>query len=360
MLRIRRLLAAASVAAVVTAALVAPGSPASAATCTPSAHCYGVIRFTPGTIYGINQGLNVHCLGPMNAPTSSNFVTQEQWLATNNSSGQYWVEVGMAYGAPQGSTRYMFWADNRPNGGGYHEHDLSITAALNTYYDDYIRWIGNNSWRVERGGTTLGTSTANPGPSHWANAGEELTANGGAASAVTGWLYRQTSSGGAWISNWPGSTISTDNPPYGSWTTPGYSASFYSNCAFLTGASDPGPTFTPFSKAAAATAVRGLATQLAAANGDPAPSSMEYVLTTRQAAAKATSQAVVDSDQPVYVASFSGKFSGDLAKTPRGAVKPSGSVMTVVIDQSTGRITDWGIEKATPTLAALGAVQKLS
>lgn len=125
-----------------TEVLIVPIPPAAAVTCSPSNHCYGEVEYFTGTqIFGLNQGLDVRCLGPMGAPTSSNFVTQEMWERTaGNISGNWWVEVGMAYGAPQGSTRYFFWADNRPNGGGYHEHDLSISTTLGQVYDDYITW----------------------------------------------------------------------------------------------------------------------------------------------------------------------------------------------------------------------------
>ena len=360
MLTSKRLVAAGLSATLTALTLAATAAPVYAATCTTSSHCYGEVEYySSGAIFGLNQGLDVRCLGPMGAPTSSNFVTEEMWLATNNGSGNYWVETGMAYGAPQGSTRYWFWADNRPNGGGYHEHDLSISTAFGTIYDDYITWVGNNSWQVRRGNTTLGTSTHNPGSSHGGNAGEELTANSGAGSAITQFLFKQTSSGGAWTNNWPGASVRTDSPPYGGWTDTGYSADFYSNCGFLATAADPGPSFAAFTASAAPKALSTIVTQLSTSNGVTAPQSVSYVLTSRQAAARATSQAIVDSDQPVYLVSFKGAFSGKTAKTPRGAAKPTGTVMTAAIDPATGRIVDWGIESATPKLASLGPVRRL-
>jgi hypothetical protein len=361
MTRGKKLATAFAVTILGAAALTIPAGPAYAATCTTSSHCYGEVEwYSSAQVYGTNQGLDVRCLGPMGASTSSNFVTEEMWLLTNNSSGAYWVELGMAYGAPQGSTRYFFWADNRPNGGGYHEHDLSIAANFNTTYDDYITWVGNNSWQVRRDGTTLGTSTSNPGPSHRAHAGEELTANTGAAAAITQFLYKQTSSGGIWTNNWPGASVSTDNPPYGGWISSGYSADFYSNCSFAAAAPDPGPSFTPFTAATAASSLKKVVTGLSAANGVATPNATRYVLTTRQAAAKLTAGATVDSDQPVYLVTFQGNFTAKTAKTPTGSAKPSGSVMTAAIDPATGRITDWGIEQATPNLAGLGAVRPLA
>lgn len=296
----------------------------------------------------------------MGASTSSNFVTEEQWLLTDNSSSAYWVELGMAYGAPQGSTRYFFWADSRPNGGGYHEHDLSISTTFNYTYDDYITWVGNNSWQVRRDGSTLGTSTANPGPAHYAEAGEELTANSGSAAAISEFLYKQTSSGGVWTNNWGGSIIA-DDPPYGGWLSQNYSADFYSNCSFSTATTpDPGPTFASFDASSAPQMLKDIAKQLSAANGVKTPRSMKYVITTRQAAAEATSQAIVDTDQPVYLVSLQGNFTGKTAKVPGGSPTPRGTEMTAAIDPATGRIVDWGIEATAPDLSRLGAVQSLS
>lgn len=338
--------------------LTIPAVPAYAVTCTPSNHCYGQVEyFSADAIYGLNQGLDVRCLGPMGAPTSSNFVTEEMWLFTDDSFSSYWVETGMAYGAPQGSTRYWFWADNRP-GGGYHEHDLSIPITLGTTYDDYITWAGNDSWQVRRGSSVLGVSTANPGPSHAGNAGEELTANSGAGSAITHFLFKRTSSGGVWTDSWPGASIWTDDPPYGGWISTGYSAEFSSNCGFAA-AADPAPSFTPFTTRQASTTLDAVVNRLARNNGVATPRSISYVLTTRQAAATLTSQAVVNSDQPVYLVSFQGAFSGEMAKTPKGAAKPTGTVMTAAIDPATGRIVDWGIESKAPALASLGTVRRM-
>jgi hypothetical protein len=218
-----------------------------------------------------------------------------------------------------------------------------------------------SAWPTAIRRAPLGTSGGNPGPARYASAGEELTANSGSASAVTTFLWRQDASGGAWYSSWPGAYIVSDNPPFGSWTTSGYSASFYSNCGFLAPpAPDPGPTFTPFSAAGAPAALRSVISGLTAANGEPKPAAVDYVLTTRAAANKLVSQAEVDTDQPVYLLSVRGAFNGHGAKVPAGAAKPTGSVLTATIDPATGRVVDWGIEDTAPRLAALGPVRQLA
>jgi hypothetical protein len=274
-------------------------------------------------------------------------------LSTANSNGTYWVEEGMAYGAPQGSKRYFFWADSRPNGGGYHEHDLSIAANLNQTDDDYITWNGSG-WAVKRDGSTLGTSTANPGQAHYANAGEELTINSGASAGKSVFLYRQTSYNGSWTAGWGGG-VSADGPPYGGWMSSPYSADFYSNCSF-SAVTDDAPTFSAFSAAGADAAMTKVVTDLAVANGGADPQSISYVKTTRQAASDLTGQSQLDSDQPVYLAVATGKFVGTVAKTPKGSPKPEGTTMTVAVDPATGRITDWGIEGQQVSLSGLGEV----
>lgn len=356
-MRIRQVAAIALAGALGTIGVGLPAAPALAATCTPASHCYGEVEWTSAEqVYGISETLNVSCLGPMNAPTSRNFVTEEQWLTTaENTVGNYWVELGMAYGAPQGSSRYFFWADQRP-GGGYHEHDLSISANFHQDYGDEIEYAGNNSWTVSRDGTVLGTSTHNIGPSYSANTGEELTANTGEAAATMSDLtHKHPAPGGpAWIADWPGGSVSTADPPYGSWITQDSSADFYSNCSFA--AADPGPVFTPFSAGQAKSSVARIAAGLAAANGENAPRSTQYTATRRQDAEGLTSQARVDSDQPVYLVTMRGDFVGDTAKVPRGRARPTGTVLSATIDPATGRILDWSITDSAPALSRLGPV----
>jgi hypothetical protein len=358
-MRKRRIAATGLAGTLLAISAILPGDPAYAATCTTSSHCYGEVEWTSGNqVFGISETLNVSCLGPMGAPTSSNFVTEEEWLTTaENASGNYWVELGMAYGSPQGSTRYFFWADQRPNGGGYHEHDLSIAANLHQNYVDEISYAGGNSWQVRRDGSLLGTSTRNPGPSYSANTGEELTAGTGAAAATMSALMRQTSSGGGWYAYWPGAATRTDAPPYGGWISQEWSADFYSNCAFSM--ADPGPTFAPFTASEARQAIARISAGLSAANGVAAPQSTQYVQTRRQRAERLTSRAKVDSDQPVYLVTMRGNFVGHAAKVPNGKARPQGTVLTATIDPATGRITDWGITGSAPDLSSLGVVRHI-
>ena len=52
-----------------------------------------------------------------------------------------------------------FWADNRPNGGGYHGHYISGGWTTDTQV--VFIWQGSGAWNVYRGGSYIGESTHN-------------------------------------------------------------------------------------------------------------------------------------------------------------------------------------------------------
>lgn len=331
---------------------------AEAATCSPSnsSHCYGraIWTDTDGPVYGIRETLNVSCLGPENAPTGSNFVTEEEWLGTDNTAGSDWVEVGMAYGFPKGSTRYFYWADKRPSHA-YSEHDLTISASLHTNYVDEITWAGSSSWRVYRGSTELGKSTLNPGSSLWESTGEETTSAKAAAAATMTNLASQASSGGAFIPDWTFADISDDQPPYAAWTATDLNLEAYSNCSFSAVRPQPRPAAArPLPAAHLGRSLRKIALALAAGSGVRAPRAISYLATTRQRAVRAISSDTVNSDQKVYLVRMHGSFIGYGAKVPPGQTLPRGSVMTALIDPATGQVTDWSISPAAPDTARLG------
>jgi hypothetical protein len=329
-----------------------PQGPAIAATCSEFNHCYGIAEWSTSAVHGIAESLTVSCLQLSN--TTSNFVTEEMWLATDGSTGNYWVEAGMAYGYPKGATRYWFWADKRPGTGGYHEHDLTISANLNTTYGNDITWAGNNSWQITRNGTLLGTSTSNPGPSIYEQAGEEMIDDAAQAAATHDNLTYQDTSGN-WHSGWSGAGIYQDQPPYAAWTNAYHDMEAYSNCSFAT--PTPMPTNAPITSDAAA-ALKRIAFDLARHNGQAHPRSIAYVATTRQEAIRLVTngQDIVDTNQPVYLVSMQGPFQGAEAKVPTGHTQPRGNVMTATVDPASGAIVDWSIQNSNPDLNQLGRV----
>jgi hypothetical protein len=104
-------------------------APADACAISSGNHCYGVAYWpNSSTNYGSTGNIEFHCL--YDGSPSNSFTDEELWNGTDNSGNlAYWVEVGGAYGYPNGATRYWFWADNRPNGGSYHEPFSSCLAS---------------------------------------------------------------------------------------------------------------------------------------------------------------------------------------------------------------------------------------
>jgi len=105
--------------------------------------------------------------------------------------------------------------------------------------------------------------------------------------------------------------------------------------------------------ALAVQAMRAMSYEFAALNGEKAPKAGAVYASTRVAAQKAISDAIVDTDQPVFVAVFHGDFIGYQAKVPANQL-PTGKVMMVTFDAETLAVTDWGLAQQDPNTAVLG------
>jgi hypothetical protein len=343
--RVRKGLAIAAVLPLFT--LVQAGDAAAAPTCTMSSHCYGIANL-PLRINGATTNLKVTCMSVTN--WRNELVTEEMWVSTNG-SWNYWVELGMTVGTPV-STRKMFWADNRPNGGGYHEHYPSTAATLNHTYINTISYAGGNAWNVYiQGGSPIGTSGANPGPSVGAQVGEEITTNSakGAATHTSLW-YKDT--GNTFHAGWPNSTISQDVPPRAAWISTHNSMRAYSNCTAPSVAEKQGVA--AVSSPATVDSVLDVARLLAEQNGDANPTGISYVKTTRQQATSLVGTDQVDTDQDAYLVQLHGNFVGHAAKTPPGGAKPTGTVLTASVDAATGELLDWSLTDSAAELNKLG------
>jgi hypothetical protein len=182
-----------------------------ASACSLSSHCYGVATwFSAPTNLGSGGNIYFGCL--YSANPSTNFTDEEMWQGTDNSAGLgYWVELGGSYGWPNGATRYWFWADKRPNGGGYNAHYPGGTLSLGVYYAIEVVYQGNNRWEALGPGWN-GTSTNNPPSGKALEAGAEITDNVAHAVGNINQLYRFDTSYDA-IYGWSGATIQPWNPP---------------------------------------------------------------------------------------------------------------------------------------------------
>jgi hypothetical protein len=94
-------------------------------------HCYAIIDW-----YGNTGGTNtlINPYGALNCQGCSGFINDEMWFSDTKSSqclavGTCWVEAGVStwpanqeHNCNQGhDSTCLFWADNRPGGGGYHQ-----------------------------------------------------------------------------------------------------------------------------------------------------------------------------------------------------------------------------------------------
>lgn len=105
--------------------------------------------------------------------------------------------------------------------------------------------------------------------------------------------------------------------------------------------------------------VFAIAQRFAAANGDASPSSMQMVHTTRGEANDVIEPGAgmgFDRDHDVYAIAATGYFTAYQAAVPPGRPLPTGTVLTLVIDVFSGQVLDWGVQDASPSLKAAGAV----
>ncbi|MGZ5232115.1 MAG: hypothetical protein ACXWC3_19010 [Burkholderiales bacterium] len=110
--------------------------------------------------------------------------------------------------------------------------------------------------------------------------------------------------------------------------------------------------------ALAVAAVRDIAFEMAAINGEANPTRGEAFASTRGSAESVVSGDIVNTDQPVFVAVFDGNFVGYGASSPTGRL-PVGNVMTITFDAKTLAVTDWGIVSVRPDTAPLGVATPL-
>jgi hypothetical protein len=99
-----------------------------------------------------------------------------------------------------------------------------------------------------------------------------------------------------------------------------------------------------------------IATTAAANLGEVAPTNIAHSEGTRAAAVAVSSGEVVQGSNDSVLIAEHGHFVGTNVHRPPGAPAPEGSVLTLVVDVSSGEITDLGIQDNYPDLAALGPV----
>lgn len=104
------------------------------------------------------------------------------------------------------------------------------------------------------------------------------------------------------------------------------------------------------------TAIKEIALGFAAKMGDSHPTGLEYVQGGRRQIVQAFSDDEVPNSTEVDAIVMRGQFIAKNAPMPPGASSPSGTVLIVVINATTGEMTDFGIQQQPPNLNAFGPV----
>lgn len=99
-----------------------------------------------------------------------------------------------------------------------------------------------------------------------------------------------------------------------------------------------------------------IALRAARAAGDPRPTLIRHAEGTREQANRVASGSEVPGTAWSYLIAERGHFVFASAPRPPGAPAPRGSVMTLVVDAATGRVTDDGTSSRYPPLQQMGQV----
>jgi len=102
--------------------------------------------------------------------------------------------------------------------------------------------------------------------------------------------------------------------------------------------------------------IKQIGLEFAARMGDPNPTAIEYVHGSREQVVFAFSKDEVPDNTEVDAIVMHGQFVSTNAPVPAEGKPPGGSVLIVVINATTGEMTDLGIQQQSPNLGAFGPV----
>jgi hypothetical protein len=392
---------------------------ADSGTCSPnglSGHDYAeVCQSTDQEYHGVTG--YVESSGSLYVPQpSTEWLSNEMWIVNPNGGDPRWIEAGLFFGTtcalPSGGcwtasheTRF-FWGDKRSSCGCFYTHvDANDVVSLGSAYNDAIVRRDSSNWDVTIGPMT-GTSTNNNLSPSRIRAGTETTAwdNGDLPTACNGQFNLQWEGASdnwhttGWDDNGGPPSHQWDDPPFAAptggakWMSQYSWAREWSNWSFnqcwpggaadisLGPASHRGHHPAPRARSRRCAAARRCAhvrrnsaqgagpsltepqidqialNAAAGLGGDPNPSSIKHVAGPRDQTVFALSGDQVNSNNSVYAIVMRGSFVADDSLVPSDASAPTGSVLVVVIDASTGELTDFGVQNQVPDLARLGPV----
>ena len=204
----RRSFRLATLIVTVVAAAAAAGMAPAAASASCGVDCHGTTLWSPAT-----QNSGAIAVIDTSSLSVSNWCTQTAystfWEGTDSAGFAYWIEngihVGLHYNGTCGNGDQFYWADNRPNGGGYNEHYPGGAVGFNTNYTFKIFFDGGTTWEVDRNGSNIGYSNSNPCCSTAIEAGAESHQDTVTESGEASGLQKYIN--GTWSYNWTNATV---------------------------------------------------------------------------------------------------------------------------------------------------------
>ncbi len=364
--------------------------------CSPKGvHAYGEACLYGSQFLGVDENIESSALTAASAPQGQqSFIDNDLWIVNPTAAGLRFIEAGLFSGSfckniigpnrcqlVSGTSFVFFFGAQRTDN--YYGH-LFGSASPSTYYGDAIYEADSRDWVVNLGPYRY-KLTNYPMRAGLIRTGTEKDSHAATACSQQSSLSWEDA-GGIWHTGWsdssqPGADRSQSKPPYAQWASPnnwlqdysGESPSCFGSAPApppaLLNPPDPvassnagptGPAGAPSRTGANLTEaqISQIAHQFAAGMGDLEPSSIEHVASTRERAVYALSDDEVPGSEGVYVIVMRGHFIADNAPRPPGAPAPSGSTLTLVLNSSTGDLTDFGIGNQLPDLTSLGAVTK--
>jgi hypothetical protein len=390
---VRKLTTLAVLSAMLVSAVIAQTASAAAGNCSPNGeNRYGEACLKGTSFHGVRGTILSEALSV--EKISSEHALNDMYIVNPTSKPPHFIEAGILYGEicenevfetgecfkkyeTVSKNRRFFWGDSR-TGSDYFAH-MGQVASLGTAYTDEIHYVSPETWEISVG-PDKGTSTKNPLAATLIRTGTETTSESAVACSEQ-YNLEWESSESIWHSGWTDSEESAglqqDEPPFAKWvntdhwlrdrssglecfeefvpsTPPSPSAATSPAPANLAAgaATEAQPSNSPLGTAQ----LSEIASEFAAGMGDSAPSSIEYVTGNRGPVVLALSGDAVEDNDDVDAIIMHGRFVDHRAPRPSEVPAPNGTVLTLVINATTGELNDFGIQSEEPDIKALGPV----
>ncbi|MBN6042130.1 hypothetical protein [Amycolatopsis sp. 195334CR] len=281
------------------------------------------------------------------------FETSEMWVGFDGSSVS-WIEAGVlrSVGAACSGTHW-FTAASYPNSGGFQLRCLG-TATLNTKAMVRLQ-EGSGSWSFHLNGSNVSTWSSTPATTAWLDVGHEYTRGDVKSSMTAGKMKWRHTVNNNWYTGWdtPSYPAPAANPGgwpcYTMWVSQFKDMRARCNIAAANQdarAVEPAlpPKLSPVDEAL----------RVAKTMGVTAPKGVRAVAGDRTAV-NALFNTDIRGGSDLTVVQIDGDFRADGVPRPQNAAAPTGTSLTVVLDQTTGEVQMIHLwPSASPDIASFG------